>query len=454
MTRRLFRSLFSLLLVCSSPLAGFSAEPASTYQGTVVGEDVEVRCGPGAQFYVTGKLKMNDLVTVRRHDHGGWYMIDPPAGSFSWIDATLVDRVSPERGVVAITPEENRLPRAIVRIGSEFSEEHSFSGRELFNGDEVTILGEQTLRGPRGAVRMLKIAPPAQEFRWVKGEFIVPNSKQIQQQLAVDPFQVPAEHRQRLVTENRSPLLSPATATDEKVAEAAPAELPTTPSQKKISDEFDLLSKIDQDYSDMVAKPASEWVLDPIIARYEQLKASASPQIVAMIDQRMPVVQKRQEIAGHYQRFLKVAAETSERDAQLLGTQASFQQAEAPVVENPQPAMAMPLQETPRMLSPAAATSHPIAPASATQPAASPTGKSKFSGAGMVQQVLPTPGLPPYVLVAPDGRFLAFLKPAEGVAMDEWIGKAAAMTGPRAFDNAVGGDVIQVESVSAVQLTK
>ena len=71
--------------VCATPIQPFEAIVQSA-----PGEEVYARSGPGKErFYPTTKLANGQKVTVRRKDPGGWFMIDPPEGSF-----TSVFRVS------------------------------------------------------------------------------------------------------------------------------------------------------------------------------------------------------------------------------------------------------------------------------------------------------------------------------------------------------------------------
>ncbi|MBL8848846.1 MAG: hypothetical protein JNG89_04150, partial [Planctomycetaceae bacterium] len=81
--RTLALIVFVSLSTAASP--AWSQIEQFPYEATVQADDVHVRSGPGLRHYPTGKLNSGDHVTVIRHDPGGWYMIAPPAGSFSWI---------------------------------------------------------------------------------------------------------------------------------------------------------------------------------------------------------------------------------------------------------------------------------------------------------------------------------------------------------------------------------
>ena len=54
--------------------------------------EVDVRSGPGPLFNVTGKLRQGERVKVVQDPKAptGWVAIQPPAGSFSWIEAKRV----------------------------------------------------------------------------------------------------------------------------------------------------------------------------------------------------------------------------------------------------------------------------------------------------------------------------------------------------------------------------
>ena len=62
------------------------------YEAVVDLDSEYVRSGPGPNFYPTDKLPRGAKVMVHRHDPGGWCMIAPPVGSFSWILAKNVKK--------------------------------------------------------------------------------------------------------------------------------------------------------------------------------------------------------------------------------------------------------------------------------------------------------------------------------------------------------------------------
>jgi hypothetical protein len=77
----------------------------------------------------------------------------------------------------------------------------------------------------------------------------------------------------------------------------------------------------------------------------------------------------------------------------------------------------------------------------------------RFDGAGLVQRsALTRRGAPPYVLLAPSGRVLAYLVPAPGVNLDGWIGRAAGVYGSRLLHPELKADLITVNRLTAVRL--
>lgn len=434
------------------------AEQRFPYEGTIINENVEVRCGPGTEFYTTGTVRKMQQVTVHRHDHGGWYMISPPPGSFSWIEAALVKR-SGDQGTVNIDLQSTPTGRAIVYIGSDTSDAHSYYGRELSHGDTVRILGEKLLSTPRGETLMLKIAPPRQEYRWVKGENVVPVSPERQKQLAEDPYQIPPQHRQRLASLNLEPLQGiPEVPTSKTETTLSPPELggPTlavtpqsTSGPASSQDDRERLKQIDEKYASMVSSDPAHWDLASIEREYRDLEKGSTAAIASMIPARLAAIAKRRQIADHYRRFVQLSHETSQRDAELAAQQAGYQ-------------MAMPLPE--RYAETSGPSLQPL-PETAPQFAALPTDRQssgiasspvapRLNGAGIIRPLQALPGQPAFGLFAPDGRMLALLEFVPGVEFHSWIGQEAGLIGQRSFNPRTGTDFIRVQRIVPVQLSR
>jgi hypothetical protein len=440
------------LLVCTL-LALLIADPAAAqvrqfpYDAIVQGDDVYVRSGPGQSYYATLKLELGDRITVHRHDPGGWYMIAPPPGSFSLIDASLVQKTSETEGVVKVPPIDNGQPgRAIVRIGSAFGDDHDFYGRELSSGDTVEIVGETTIETERGSVLMYQIQPPALEYRWVKGDYVVPAADAVREQHDQDPFAIPAAQKQQIVAE-----AEPAFTLDaEPVIDEARVETPTGAVAEQIA-------AVDRQFQEMLALDPEEWQLDSFEQAYQTLLESAEGADAVIIQQRLSTIQSRRTVQEQYLEFLELTETTSQRERQLQSMQNGRSTTTPTAYPRPTPAPGSTThpQPTPASSSQPGPTLGPIEPIPDEElPEQNAPGVApRFDGAGIIRRNNNQFGFAPqYVLVAPDGRFLAYLDQSQNVDLAPYVGHAMGITGQRGFDPRLNADRIAVRRLTPVQL--
>jgi uncharacterized protein YgiM (DUF1202 family) len=134
--------------------------PAVPYVAEITGVNINIRSGPGMNYYRCGKLNKPGRVTVVGHK-SGWSRIIPPRGSFSWISKQYVkvDLNKPDLGVV--TGDEVR-----VWAGSGFIEPiHSSSLQTKLNiGNTVRLMGEEKSG-------YYKIVPPEGAYLWVSTQY-------------------------------------------------------------------------------------------------------------------------------------------------------------------------------------------------------------------------------------------------------------------------------------------
>lgn len=461
---RAVRFLLPVLMLSASPaVAQFGQFP---YDATVQADNVSVRSGPGQRYYATGMLNSGDRVTVHSHEPGGWYKITPPQGSFSWIDASLVAQEAPDRGVVQVPPlSSGEQAQAVVRVGSQLSDDHSVYSRRLSNGEPVQILGQQELQTERGAVLMYKIAPPQNEFRWVKGDYIVPVSEAIRAQQDRDPFMVPSSLRHP----PSGPPPGPAVQSDpfggtadasggvlEREllrAEQSGAARRTGPEAEVSNVLRARLNDADDWYADMMAGDPQTWRLDDIEREYRALQAEAKGSLDSEIETRLAALETRRRMLAEYQDFVRLTTETSQRDAQLLSMQGG-----APVpyptsapggvqLGQPEPVGASPRDAAPRLTTIEPIPDQPM-PSTSNTPVT-----PKLSGAGIIQRVQqPFPGFPRHVLLHPDGHILAYLEPASGINLDQYLGQPMGLIGERAYDPQLRGDRLVVRQLMPVRL--
>ncbi|MBX3444828.1 MAG: SH3 domain-containing protein [Planctomyces sp.] len=549
----MLRPIALLTLIGCLNAAASAAVTQFPYEGVVMGDDVYVRSGPGKNYYATGRLNRGERVVVHRHDPGGWFMIAPPPGSISWIAAAAVQR-NGQQGIVAVPADESGQPgQAVVRIGSTLSDDHQYTGRQLSNGDEVQILGEKALQTDAGRVKMLQIVPPPREYRWVKGNFIVPVDESLREQLDNDPYAVPSSHRtpEKLAAipgleepgdiavasapvglpSLPAPSIAPG-ASPPNVALAAPLEagFPQDPRAPKLR-----LMEIDRVYADRIEQDITQWGLGEVQAAYVALGQEA-PELRTQIDGRLAALEGRLKLYNEYMKFVQLTSSTSQRDAALLGLQSGVVPADGtmpgdglyPAIELGLPATSPPTLEAslqpdagtlpaipqlppasarplpPGMLSgmaaapseaaawsevletgpgasprvrtspyppqiratelpPGALTQQPATPKQippqAAFPAQQPGAQAaapppRFDGAGILQTTNSrTPGVPRFMLIAPDGRFLAFADSQE-VDLSPYVGQSLGLFGQRERNAQLQADYIQVRQAQPVQLVR
>jgi hypothetical protein len=140
-------------LVSSATLYGDTTFPYVAYIAT---QQSFARSGPGQQHYPTQQLPLGHAVEVYRHDSEGWCAVRPPEGSFCWIPAHEVHRLSPNKAEISVQT-------TVARVGSGVSPARNAVQVMLRRGEQVDLL-------PAGAnddPRWLRIAPPNGEFRWI-----------------------------------------------------------------------------------------------------------------------------------------------------------------------------------------------------------------------------------------------------------------------------------------------
>jgi uncharacterized protein YgiM (DUF1202 family) len=126
----------------------------------ITGDDVNVRSGPGTNYYACGRLYLGDKVKAISSQLG-WSRVAPPPGCFSWISMQCVSISLENPAVGMVTGNGVR-----VYAGSEYVEPmHSTSEQVRLNrGDKVKLLGEEK-------DDYYKIAPPDGAYVWVSSQY-------------------------------------------------------------------------------------------------------------------------------------------------------------------------------------------------------------------------------------------------------------------------------------------
>lgn len=472
---------FVLLLTAVSDF-GFAQNQKFPYKARVTAAEAYVRSGGGENFYPTQILKKDSVVTVRRHDPGGWYKIDPPEGSFSWIAVNQVRQTSKDTGIVTVAG-------AVVACGSQFGDETTVWSRSMLEGEEVRLLGQKIVETEAGPRRMYRIAPPARAYRWVSGADILPLDKQALAARDSDPYAVPSN-----VVEQQEQAAEQAPET----AQSKTEPLKYTPSKslariQKIRKEKLALRELDREFRTMLMGSPSDWDLDEIESRYQKLQDSSTyPPLAGQIDLRYPAIGKYRIRKAEYEDFKRLTSETEKRDSELLAAQyglpsttsvpstsvamgpggsgvvssLSFDGLSSGPIGGTSPltipeislaeansfqsgVIAAPAVESPVNGLTNVATGNSAAADVGTSNTAEKE-RLAFVGAGFVQRGITSES--EYVLMSPAGKVLAHLTPDQTVDLEEHIGQSVGVKGKRFFDESVETDRINVSGLQRVRL--
>lgn len=475
--------MFLRLVLCTATLClashAWGQTPKFPFTAVVDVSSAYVRSGPGARFYPTAKLERGTEVQVVRQDLGGWYMIVPPEGSFSWIRGEYVDDLGNGRGQL-------NTNNVVVRIGTVFGDEQSVEQRRLSTGDQVQILETVTVQRDGQDVKMYKIAPPRGEYRWISGRDVIPADVATREALDNNPFNVPSQVRsdgdlppKPYEPDAPAPRIADAgrpddsgVTLDQGVAGMERAASPpshgvrqTGPAPEDLEADRQRLAELDEYFRDMIRQDTATWSFADLEAGYRELRAAASsPAMKNQIELRFPALEKYKRIKQEYDEFVMLTTETQRRNAQLL----RLQESDEPNTRRQNTASPGSLSGDSPRVPPADRTPRPkpnTSPTPAPQPRPAPAQpapqqpreqatRNGFVGAGVIR-FLPRaadPRLPRYVLTTPQGRILAYLYPDRGVDLSRHVNQAMGIGGQRSYRADLRADVILVQTLTPVRL--
>lgn len=490
---RVFACLACLALAGIAPTA--TAQQGSfPYDAKVVATETWVRAGAGARFYATQRLTAGTIVRVLRHDPGGWYMIEPPEGSFSWIPERFVNRLTETEGEV-------REDHVIASVGSELADESSVFQRRMKSGEKVTILGSRTLDTSSGPQAMLKIMPPARERRWIPGAAVTPVDPARREEAQNNPFEFPPNSQRPDVVPT-----PPIDGGDGLVTDVPQLDLSDQLQRLQLEKaQRQRLAEIDQRFRDMVLRDVSFWDLDSLERDYRSLQEQMSNrQTASAVDLRYPAIERYRQRMAQLKDVRQLQSQTEARDAALVAKHSgswlmmpgAVRTAAASTTAEPdantvafanylqqhrqQPSVLQdagnemrnpeadsffppPTEETVTRLSADSSSAltddSASAASSKTTTAATAEGgpkiirpgspENRFVGAGIVQRA---PGqTASWVLVSPSGQVLADLKTSGRTSLDQFVGSQVGVQGSR-WSQKDRRDVIDVTSVEYVRL--
>ena len=435
--RRPFLTFAAIVTVVLPTIA--VAEQTFPYQAVVIRNAARIYSGGNDEYYATTELDRETVVTVKRHDPGGWYMIAPPEGSFNWIPTRYVDRTAADAGTIN---EDN----VIAWVGSDFGDETGVWQGRLSTGTRVQILEERAIDTERGPQQMYRIAPPARDHRWISGDAIMPIDDQTRRRQDQNPYRTPS-------TVRRQP------------SKEAPGsrELPSASRHlvrvQKIRKEQRKLAEIDHEFRTMIRRTPTEWDLERIETAYGELRSQTTWRpLSAQIDLRLPAIDRYRDRQERYESFRQLTSETERRDAELLARQ--YRRDET--VSTPADSATM----TPPTLEVAAADAE--AQMDVALPLSLPAGKdsvspitgasspptggiarnSRYVGAGIIRSL---PG-GDFVLESSAGRQLARLQGTDSVDLEEFLGRSVGLHGQRWYREDLKSDFIEVTGLEPVRI--
>jgi uncharacterized protein YgiM (DUF1202 family) len=131
------------------------------YVGEITGTEINIRSGPGMNFYSCSKINAPARVVVVDQKYS-WAKVLPPPGSFSWIFRQSVQTDSNNPGVGVVNGDNVRVYAGSDELEPMRSDSVQIS---LSTGQKVRIIGE-----PVGDY--YKIAPPEGTTLWTTSQYI------------------------------------------------------------------------------------------------------------------------------------------------------------------------------------------------------------------------------------------------------------------------------------------
>lgn len=247
----------------------------------VIAPELDVFDEPDDRSVASGQLQQGDRVVVRAVGTDGWLTIEPPPGSFLWVEQSAID---PPAG---LGPTRIDVAQTRVRSGIPKAKMPGPPGRSLPHGKVVRLIDRPPLTAGKKTWRA--IAPLAGEVRHIRAEGVewVPSPT---------TTQAPAEPAQ-----------------ETQAAFSAEGSLPNPPPE--IAAE---IARIELSHRSILRDSIEHWRLDSIRQRYESLLKrvtdSASSQA---IQARLDLVARHEAAAESARKIEAVLEKSRSRDRKL-----------------------------------------------------------------------------------------------------------------------------------------
>ena len=289
--------IIALVLGLVGPSGSPSELPAPA---EVTVESLDVFDEPDERSVSSGTLGKGDHVLVQQVADDGWLTIEPPPGSFRWIDQRAI-RKEGDSGLAKVV-----VDKTSVRAGHPGTAFPGARRGTLTKGTEVRLLDQPPLVLGRGQRKQTwrAIAPLPGENRRIRldGVIWLPKGKA----RTTDASEAPAETRAAFVSE-------------------------ATPAQNLPPEIAGEVARIESSHRAILLGSVEQWQLSPIVDRYEALlKRTTDPDAIAAIKDRIKVASKHQETADSVRKLDAILARSRRRDAILASEMRKLAKAAGP----------------------------------------------------------------------------------------------------------------------------
>ena len=231
----------------------------------VANDRLPVLVEPDEGALVASYLTPKQKVMVRREGPSGWLAIEPPPGSFSWIEKRAIEDLGEGRGRVAVSA-------AAVRAGRDDISLPTGPWVTLRRGADLVLLDRPPLILRQGEERRVwyAIKPPASEVRYIQAGGVVWSDPA---ELGPEGDQNDAGLRFDFVTRSSGiGQMEPPQRLDPEFIAVGPLAR-----EVGLAPEFEAkLGRVEQSHRSELLRPIESWNLDAIEAEYIKLLNQSS----------------------------------------------------------------------------------------------------------------------------------------------------------------------------------
>lgn len=364
---------------------------------------VDIRSGPGDEFYITERLTRGSEITVYR-ENGDWLAIQPTEKSFSLVARSSLKPGS-EPGVGEVIADQTEA-----WVGSHVAASRLLAQVRLDRGELVEVLGHrEALLAPGGVKqRFYEIAPPAGEFRWVRTSDVSRDAPPSDEDWF---FDVPDSAEHTKATPDSRPQERQFSEWKTKGSVRSDlSRLDSRPGRRLATDDLDLLHV---QLSAMVARPVETWDLRDLRATVEHLaevgpsavERGRAQQLLERIESFDLIQERETQIAS---RLPRSSGRNRNRDA-VVGTGLA--------------AAGLPTTGRSVLDSIDAGSESDAGTDVSEEPA--------FDGRGWLMKLHSTGDAPPYVLKDDNDRVVQLITPSPGLNLNRYVKKRVGIIGRR-----------------------